>query len=111
MLGYIVRRVLYMVPVLLGVMAPMMVNPTPDLHRAQGVPKAVLRDAARSPEADRLRRDSVAKVRRLCGELGLLTPTARLLWRRVGLWDDPADPLRVRGEAEEIPGPQADGVD
>jgi len=85
------------VPVLLGVMAPLMANPTPDLQRAQGVPKEVLREAARSPEADRVRKDSVAKVRRLCGELGLLTPTARRLWRRVGLWDEPR--------------PQGDGVD
>lgn len=81
------QRLALSVPVLLGVMAPMMVNPTADLHRAQGVPKEALRTAARSPEAAQLRKDSVAKIRRLCAELGLLTPTARWLWKRVGLWD------------------------
>jgi len=75
------------VPLVLWIMAPLMVDPTPELHRAHGVPKAVLAEARRSPEGRQLRKDSVAKIRRLCGELGLLTPTARRVWKRCGLWD------------------------
>ena len=65
-------------------------GPTPALHRVHGVPKEVLRAARTSPEGRQLRKDSVAKLRRLCRELGLMTPTATRVWKGVGLWDHDA---------------------
>jgi hypothetical protein len=80
-------------PVMLGVMADMMLVPSPELHSRYGVPKAVLREARRSEEAHRRKIESVAKLRRLCGELGLITPFTRRLWKAFGVWaDDPARP-------------------
>ena len=75
-------------PLVLWIMAPLMVDPTPELHRVHGVPRAVLAEARRSPEAVQLRKDSVAKLRRLCRDLGLMTAPARWVWQRCGLWDD-----------------------
>lgn len=75
-------------PVVLWIMVPLMVDPTPELHTVHGVPRSVLAEARRSPEAVQLRKDSVAKLRRLCRELGLMTPVARRVWARCGLWDD-----------------------
>ncbi|MCU1356816.1 MAG: hypothetical protein JWM89_2234 [Acidimicrobiales bacterium] len=74
------------VPLVLWIMAPLMVDPTRELHRHHGVPNAVLRQARTSPDGRQLRKDSVAKLRRLCRELGLITPVARFAWKRVGLW-------------------------
>ena len=91
-----VRRTLLAtrIPMVLSIMAPLMVDPSMELHREHGVPKAVLREARRSREGRRLRRESVAKLRRLCVELGLMTPVARRVWKAVGLWaDDTVDTL------------------
>lgn len=74
-------------PIVLRIMVPLMVDPSVELHTVHGVPRSVLAEARRSPEAVQLRKDSVAKLRRLCRELGLLTPAARWVWARCGLWD------------------------
>ena len=68
-------------------MVPLMVDPSRELHTVHGVPRSVLAEARRSPDAVQLRKDSGAKLRRLCRELGLLTPAARWVWARCGLWD------------------------
>jgi hypothetical protein len=75
------------VPIVLGVMAPLMVDPSRDLHRVHGVPLDVLDQARRSKDAKQLRKDSVAKQRKLCRELGLMTRSATEVWQRVGLFD------------------------
>lgn len=85
-------------PIVLKIMAPLMVDPTPELHRHHGVPRAVLREARRSAQGAELRRESVAKLRRLCRDLGLMTRTAKLVWKLVDLYDDdepPAGPSKV----------------
>ena len=74
-------------PIVLGVMARLMLWPSGDLVRHFDVPGAVVRAANRSPEGRQLLKDSVAKTRRLFIELGLVTPTARLVWKAAGLWD------------------------
>lgn len=79
-------------PIVLGIMTPLMVDPSRELARHHGVPTAVLREARRSPAARQQRKDAVAKLRRMCRELGLMTPAARLAWRAVGLADDDATP-------------------
>ena len=80
-------------PIMLGVMADMMLVPPTELHTRFGVPREVLNEARRSDEAHRRKVESVAKLRRLCRELGLITPVTRRLWKACGVWaDDPARP-------------------
>lgn len=76
-------------PVLLAIMADMMLAPPPDLRTRYGVPRRVLREATTSAAARRRKLDSVAKLRRLAGQLGLLTPRTTPLWRALGLWEAP----------------------
>jgi hypothetical protein len=80
-------------PLLLGEMARQMLAPSAELagHR---VPGEVLKQAD-TAEARQFVRDSVAKVRRLCVELGLVNAWSRRLWKAVGLWDAP--PARAAG--------------
>lgn len=81
------------IPLVLWIMAPLMVDPTPELHHHHDVPKSVLREARKSKEGRRLRKESVAKLRGLCRELELITPASKRIWLLVGLWsnDRPAD--------------------
>ena len=89
-LGWLPRMHLALAtPIVLGIMTPLMVDPPAQLAEA-GVPREVIRQATRSPEAHALRVDSVRRIRRFCRDLGLMNPAARLLWRMVGLWDDDA---------------------
>ncbi|HEX8803096.1 MAG TPA: diiron oxygenase [Acidimicrobiales bacterium] len=73
------------VPVVMGVMTRLMLEPPSDLRRHCGLPDRVARRAMRSPEGRRLLVDSARKVRRLCEELGLMTRAGRATWRAVGL--------------------------
>ena len=88
-LGRIRRRILADVaPVLYGTMARIMVFPNGQTLRTFAIPRPVTRAALRSPAARRLLVESVAKPRRLCAELGLMTRPARALWKLMGVWDD-----------------------
>ena len=85
-LGALRRRALAIVaPILLGIMARQMLLPDRQLMKACGVPEPVRRQAIRNPRTRTLLADSVASVRRLCGELDLMTPTGRRLWRVMGI--------------------------
>ncbi len=75
-------------PVLLGIMARLMIHPTRSFGRANAVPRAVLLESRRNEAGRALRRDSLAKVRRLFGELGLINPVSRTLWKAFGIWDE-----------------------
>jgi hypothetical protein len=77
-------------PLIMGGMARMMLEPPADLRRYVGLPGSVARAAFRTEEGRQLRRESVAKTRKLCAELGLITGPAKLLWRAAGVWDEPA---------------------
>jgi hypothetical protein len=82
-----VRRFLLAVvaPALMGRMTRMMVDPSPRLIRRYGLPRRQLRAAKRTPEHKQIRRDSIAKTRRLCAELGLMTRVTRPIWRLYGV--------------------------
>ena len=83
-LGPVRRGVLATVaPLLFGTMARVMVFPNTHTLRTFGVPRRVARTALRSPTARDLLGESLAKPRRMCEELGLMTRPARLLWRLV----------------------------
>ena len=62
------------VPVTLGVMAAMMLRPSPSLVRRYGVPRRVLRRAYGCPQGPGRVVASLRTVRELCDELGLRTP-------------------------------------
>ena len=76
-------------PLLFGVMTRMMIFPSRRMLRSVGAPVDQVRRAERSAVSRQLLVDSTAKTRRLVAEAGLMTPTAKVLWRRVGL--APAD--------------------
>jgi hypothetical protein len=69
-------------------MARVMLWPTGDLIRHGGVPRRVVRQANWSPVGRQLLKDSVSKTRKLFGELGLINPVSRTLWKAAGLWDE-----------------------
>jgi hypothetical protein len=81
-LGWVRRQLLGIeAPIFLGIMARLMLQPSSHMLRKNNVPRSVVREAWRSPEGRELLRESVAKVRSLWGELGLLNAVNRPLWR------------------------------
>jgi hypothetical protein len=73
-------------PLVLGVMAQLMMQPSRYLIETYQIPPAVIRDAyTKNPVHHQNTRDALAKVRALCEELDLLGPRARWIWRRFGL--------------------------
>jgi hypothetical protein len=77
-------------PVAMGIMTRMMVRPSPWQLRHDEVPHEDVRAAYRLPESRQLLKDSAARIRSLCHELGLITPQSQRLWRHYGLWEEPA---------------------
>ena len=75
-------------PVVLGIMSRLMLQPSGDLVRHFDIPADVVRSANHSRAGRQLLKDSVAKTRKLFGELGLITPLSKALWKTAGLWDD-----------------------
>jgi P-aminobenzoate N-oxygenase AurF len=90
-LGFSRRRALgACAPLLFGIMSRLMCFPPSTLVRTYRVPRSQLRKALRSETGRQLLRDSVAKPRTLCAELGLVNPIERVAWRLMGIWDDDA---------------------
>ena len=87
-LGWVHRRTLGVTaPVILGVMAHIMLGPSRAMIREFGIPRHVLSEAYRkSPAARAETRACVAKVRELAGELGLITPVSKQIWKLMGIW-------------------------
>jgi hypothetical protein len=85
-----VRRHLLAVtgPLVLGVMARLMLAPSPDLVRHCAIPRSVVREAMASPQGHDLLAGSVEKTRKLWAELGLMTPASRATWKAMGIWAD-----------------------
>ena len=96
-LGWAARKDLALaVPFILGQMASMMLRPSKHLVRTYGIPESVVREAyTDNPDAKQYVRDSLRKVRNLCVELGIVTPTAKLLWKAFGIWDEPGAAAEV----------------
>jgi len=75
-----------MIPGLLGVMASMMMQPPQYVIDTYGIPAAVIEQAYTDNPAHReLLVASLAKIRALCEELGLITTEAERRWRDAGL--------------------------
>jgi hypothetical protein len=84
------RRAMAMqAPLILATEASVMLRPPRHLVHTYGVPDVVLRQAYGPGSQSRQdAKDSLRKVRNLLVELGLVTPAAKRLWRRLGIWDD-----------------------
>ena len=93
-LGRVKRFILSVrTPIILGVMAQLMMKPSPRIIRTYGIPKAVIREAyTRNPRHREKTIESIAKVRALCEELDLLTPFSRRIWQALGIWHEAASP-------------------
>src|SRR5207237_3490457 len=75
------------VPVLLRFMSQLMLRASPEVAEVHGIPRSVVREAysfANERHARRTR-EAVGRTRELCQELGVLAPSTRPLWRRLGL--------------------------
>ena len=76
-------------PLVLVGMVQMMLQPSRELVRRYEIPKSVLEQAyTKNPAHKASVLESLTKVRRLCGELGLLGPAYRRLWKTLGLWSE-----------------------
>jgi len=88
------RRSLFLLrvraPLLLGQMAKLMMQPPRAMVERYAIPAAVLREAYASPAAAALRVAALRKPRALCVELGIAAPPFDRLWRRMGIWAEPA---------------------
>ncbi|GAA3101024.1 diiron oxygenase [Nonomuraea salmonea] len=83
-------------PVVLGVMARIMLAPPGPMIRRFRIPASVVADVyLRDPDAGREIRDSVARTRELCAEVGLVNAVSRRVWKLMGIWADAA-PSRPR---------------
>ncbi len=77
-------------PMILGVMAGVMMRPPKPIVRAYDIPATVIAEAYGPGTPSRQEvRDSLRKVRNLLIELGLVTRTSKVLWRRLAIWDEP----------------------
>jgi hypothetical protein len=78
-------------PLVLGVMARIMLSPPGTMIRHFAIPKGVVDEVyRRAPYGGVEIRDSVGKTRDLCGELGLINPLSRRIWKAMGIWDVPS---------------------
>ena len=74
------------VPMIIGSMVRVMLSPSDDFIARFDIPKSVVAEAiTNSVEHRRAALESIASVRRLCEELGILTKATKPLWRAVGL--------------------------
>jgi P-aminobenzoate N-oxygenase AurF len=76
-------------PFVLAMMAQMMLRPSRQLVRRYDIPRAVIREAfTDNPQHHSEALASMAKLRRLWGELGLTGAVYRRLWNVLGLWNE-----------------------
>ena len=89
-LGRVRRRILSIgAPMILGEMGKMMLQPSREVVRRFAIPKAVLDEAYHdNAEFQAGAVESLRKVRRLCVELGLVTPWSKPLWKAFRIWSD-----------------------
>jgi hypothetical protein len=88
-LGFLRKTLLSLrAPLILGNTATLMLEPSAQFVRRYRVPREVIRGAYRdNPVYAGIRRDSLAKTRQLCRELGLVEPPFHWLWRGLRILD------------------------
>lgn len=75
-------------PILLWLMAGQMLYPSRQIIEEFNIPRRVLKQAYSSKEARETVVNSLAKVRRLFVELGLVGPVTKKLWQILGIWSE-----------------------
>src|SRR5947208_5828897 len=74
-------------PFILGPMAQIMMRPSGHLVRTYAIPKAVVAEAyTANPRHRESVVASLAKLRDLCREIGIITPWSVRLWQAAGIW-------------------------
>jgi len=82
-------QLMYRTPMLLSRMAPLMMQPSPQVVATYKIPRDVIVQAYRHNRVHRDRvHEALAKVRELCVELDLVTPRSQQLWKRLGVWPE-----------------------
>jgi hypothetical protein len=91
-LGPIRRRILAVrTPIILAIMSQMMLRPSGQIIREYQIPRDVVAEAyTRNPLHRQKTFEALRKVRELCFELGIVTPTSRWLWQFLGIWEPSA---------------------
>ena len=79
------------IPLILYRMSKVMLGASRPMVREFQIPEQVIEEAYRSPQARAERRNSLAKVRELAVELGLVGSGSRRLWKALGLWPHRSD--------------------
>jgi para-aminobenzoate N-oxygenase AurF len=81
----------FRVPFILGAMAQLMMQASPQIIREYKIPKEVVDEAYRRNPRQRAKvLESVKKLRELCIELGILNRRSVFLWKRMGIWPEGA---------------------
>jgi hypothetical protein len=84
------RQLLSMqIPLVLGIMVPMMNQPAPWLVKQYDIPKRDLARAYASPAARTQQADSVYRIQRVAERLGLLHPAAKAAWKAANIYTSP----------------------
>jgi hypothetical protein len=91
-LGTFKKRMLRLrTPLILGQMSQQMMRPSAQIVARYRIPKAVLREAyGDNPQHRERTIEAVAKVRKLCQELDIITPKTVKLWKAFHLWPQEA---------------------
>jgi hypothetical protein len=76
-------------PIVLGVMARIMLSPPGPMVRHFNIPREVVREAYHDPDSKAEISNSVAKIRDLMNELGLVNRRNKQVWKAFGIWDEP----------------------
>jgi hypothetical protein len=95
-LGPVKRSLLRLrTPFILAQMSQLMMRPSRQIVAHYRIPREVIREAYTQNPTHRARTaESLAKVRTLCCELGIVNPRLVALWRRLGIW--PEEPGSAR---------------
>jgi hypothetical protein len=97
-LGPLRRQIIsFAIPMILYRMSKVMLGVSRPMAAHFDIPVRVLEEAYRSPQARAERRNSLAKVRELADELGLVTRGSRRVWKALGIWPHPSDDDVARG--------------
>lgn len=73
-------------PVIMRVLCDVIMKPTRQMQKDLGIPKQVMREVYwKSPESQKLLRDTFGDVRMLAEELDLMNTVSRRIWRALGI--------------------------
>jgi hypothetical protein len=77
------------IPLVLNIMAQFMLQPSQQIIDTYAIPAEVLRTAYNDSRHHHEKTlEATDKIRRLCDELGLITPFSQRLWRLCGIWPE-----------------------